>query len=95
MPFSIYFLSPPNVVGTYSLKWQLINQTINKSHVNSLRYFIIDGKSYPTYILNHLWGSIIIPFGGKIGTYTPHPKIIKWEILGYWQKTNYIIEYLW
>jgi len=52
---------------------------VNKSLVGGSRYFIIEGESYPTYILNHLWGPIIVPFGGEIGIYTPHPNILTWE----------------
>jgi len=39
---------------------------VNKSHVDNSRYFIIHGKSHPTYILNRFLGSIIIPFGREI-----------------------------
>ena len=47
-------------------KWQSSNQIVNKYLGNSLKYFIIHGKSYLTYILNHLWGPIIVAFGGGI-----------------------------
>ena len=59
------------------------------SPVDGSRYFIIDGDSYPIYILNHLWGPIFVCFGGAIRTYTAHLKILRWEISGSLPKTNY------
>jgi len=39
---------------------------------------LLRGESYLTYILNRLWWPVIVPFGGEIRTYTPHPKILTW-----------------
>jgi len=34
------------------------SRTTNKYHIGSSRYFIIEGESYLTYILNRLWEPI-------------------------------------
>ena len=69
---------------------KLIHQSDNRTEISqtigSSRYFIIEGESYPTYILNRLWGPIIVPFGGQIETYTPHLQNSYMRILGHQQK---------
>lgn len=52
------------------------------SPVKGSRYLIINGDSYPTYILNLLWGLILVICGRDIMTYNAQPNIFKWEIFG-------------
>ena len=93
--FIWYILSPPNAGILSSSKMQSACRAVNKSPVRGSRYFMIDGDLYPTYIPNFLWGPIDVRCGGDIGMYTAHPNFRRWEIFGWFPRTNYNEEAIW